>query len=60
LLLFIPFVMLLTMLPVSFAGWGLRRVMVAAFGMAGVASKPLAVSIAFGSSSCLSTCPASR
>lgn len=48
--LFIPFVMLLTMLPVSFAGWGLREgAMVAAFGMAGVASETtLAVSIAFG------------
>jgi len=48
--LFIPFVMLIAMLPLSFAGWGLREgAMVAAFGLAGVASDiTLAVSIAFG------------
>lgn len=47
---FIPFVMLMTMLPISFAGWGLREgAMVAAFGMAGVAPEAtLLASIAFG------------
>lgn len=49
-LLFIPFVMLIAMLPLSFAGWGLREgAMVVAFGLAGVAADiTLAVSIAFG------------
>ena len=47
---FIPFVMLIAMLPISFAGWGLREgAMVAAFGLAGVTPDiTLAVSIAFG------------
>lgn len=47
---FIPFVMLIAMLPISFAGWGLREgAMVAAFGMAGVASEvTVAASLAFG------------
>lgn len=49
-LLFIPFVMLIAMLPLSFAGWGLREgAMVVAFGLVGVAGDTtLAVSIAFG------------
>ena len=48
--LFVPFVMLIAMLPLSFAGWGLREgAMVAAFGTAGVASEvTLVVSITFG------------
>ena len=47
---FIPFVMLLAMLPISFAGWGLREAsVVAAFALTGIASEPaLSVSIAFG------------
>ena len=49
-LLFVPLVMLIAMLPLSFAGWGLREgAMVVAFGLAGVAADvTLAVSIAFG------------
>lgn len=49
-LLFIPLVMLIAMLPLSFAGWGLREgAMVVAFNLAGVAADiTLAVSIAFG------------
>jgi glycosyltransferase 2 family protein len=46
----VPLVVLLTMLPISIAGWGVREAaMVAAFGYVGVdAPGALALSVAFG------------
>ncbi len=46
----VPIIMLLTMLPISFSGWGVREgMMIVAFGLMGFpADKALAVSITFG------------
>lgn len=46
----VPIIMLLSMLPVSFSGWGVREgMMIVAFGLLGFpADKALAVSITFG------------
>lgn len=46
----VPIIMLLSMLPISFSGWGVREgMMIVAFGLMGFpADKALAVSITFG------------
>jgi len=49
-LVIVPAVMLVTMAPISFAGWGVREgAMIVGLGLAGIAAADaLAVSVAFG------------